>query len=274
MKEDTMKKQVISLLISGFLATSTAAINTKVQDEKKKNNDLVTRTVNAPVRPIVIATAPRAIPAELAQQIVKKDAFSIADMLAYSTQVSMYSFNEDGKIDYLASGIARKNEFVNIVYDFIAYRPVEYKGAMWYVGVGTRVTATIRVNEKNVKLGGLFNLGIAVSQSKISGTIQVEVLGIQGESIANLLPVATELSRESILAAVQAATTIKSQIYRKDVQVTPVLLATELSGQGGALAEVPKVIGGQDFTDGGVKTLSVDSPKLLLPVNQKQFRIH
>jgi hypothetical protein len=90
-----------------------------------------------------------------------------------------------------------------------------------YVGVGLRLTASIRVHEAGIDLGNLLALGAAAQAQKVSGTLVVQTLGISGESVSTMIPMPSEISTSSIQAAILALGAIKAKIYEQDTLVAP-----------------------------------------------------
>jgi hypothetical protein len=82
-------------------------------------------------------------------------------------------------------------------------------------GVGVRVVIEIHSLEGRLNLGflsSLIGIGAAAEAKKIYGTISIEVVGIGGRVITNVIPVPTELSQKSIADALQAINAIKLRI--------------------------------------------------------------
>lgn len=90
-----------------------------------------------------------------------------------------------------------------------------------YVGVGLRITADITVLSGKVELGNLLSLGLAAQAGTVTGTLTIQTLGISGEPVTAALPLPSEVSRASILNAIQAMGTIKAKLYDPSTKIHP-----------------------------------------------------
>ena len=105
-----------------------------------------------------------------------------------------------------------------------------------YVGIGLRLKANLVVQKEDVDLSGLFSLGIAAQTNKISGTLEVQTLGISGKSVTAMIPMPSEISTTSIQNAIIAIATIKSKIYEKETNINPRVLGVYNNLGGGKQA--------------------------------------
>jgi hypothetical protein len=90
-----------------------------------------------------------------------------------------------------------------------------------YVGVGVRLTATVRVNEGTVDLTNLVALGAAARAKQVTGTLVVQTLGISGEGVSTLIPIPSELNETTIQNAIMALGQMKGKIYDARTQISP-----------------------------------------------------
>jgi hypothetical protein len=75
-------------------------------------------------------------------------------------------------------------------------------------------------------VSSLFGIGLAAKSGKVSGTLRFETIGIGGKQISPLIPLPSEISVESIQAAMQAAAAIKSNLYdSENVSIQPQVFA-------------------------------------------------
>ena len=93
------------------------------------------------------------------------------------------------------------------------------------VGVGLRVVASIQTKKKGINLGDLFAIGFAASRNEVSGSLSVNIIGIESQEITSLLPMPSEISSSSIQNAMQALATIKSKIYDGEVEIRPQIIS-------------------------------------------------
>lgn len=91
-----------------------------------------------------------------------------------------------------------------------------------YVGVGLRIQANILIldDSLNINLGSLYNLGVAASQNKITGTLIIQTLGISGPQISSTLPIPDKVNESTIQNAITALATIKSKLYDTETNIT------------------------------------------------------
>lgn len=103
------------------------------------------------------------------------------------------------------------------------------------IGVGIRVKATVDINKRNVSLSGIMNIGASASEDKLSGSVEIQSLGITGESVTSLIPLPVELSKSSIQNLLINISAIREKIYTLEktdneflkVQTTPRILGYE-----------------------------------------------
>jgi hypothetical protein len=88
-------------------------------------------------------------------------------------------------------------------------------------GVGLRVTAKFIVNEGSVDLGNLIASGAAAQAKQVSGTMNVQALGITGRAISALMPMPSEINASTIQNALLNLGAIKAKIYDEGTNVTP-----------------------------------------------------
>ncbi len=125
-----------------------------------------------------------------------------------------------------------------------------------YLGIGVRLTANITVNEGAVDLGNLFAHGVAANSKQISGTLVIQTLGISGEAISPIIPMASEINPTTIQNAILALGTIKAKIYDDKTKITP------------------RVVGVYNNLGGGAETINGFISSLLDEDNQMNLLIH
>ncbi|MCA9304978.1 MAG: hypothetical protein KDA16_00465 [Phycisphaerales bacterium] len=90
-----------------------------------------------------------------------------------------------------------------------------------YIGVGLRITANIEVTSGNVDISGLGLLGAHAEANKVSGSLVVQTLGVNGRAIAAALPIQSELNRTTTQNAIVAVGSIKALLYDENTIVSP-----------------------------------------------------
>ena len=82
-----------------------------------------------------------------------------------------------------------------------------------YIGIGLRMTASLRVLKGEVDLGNLIGLGAAAKAEQITGTLIVQNMGIGSRTTTDLLPMPSAINDASIQAAIIALSAIKAKVY-------------------------------------------------------------
>ncbi|MCX6111902.1 MAG: hypothetical protein NTY22_01260 [Proteobacteria bacterium] len=153
-----------------------------------------------------------------------------------SSSVILSKMNEKGEISYMVASVSGESDTYTVVMDYMAYsieRIMIDKGGnkeeegFAKVGVGVRVTANIKTTERGVNVGDLLNLGFAAKQSKLSGSLLVDIVGISSPDITNLVPMTANIDSTSIAVILQGIGAIKSKIFDKETLVIPQVLAVK-----------------------------------------------
>jgi hypothetical protein len=115
-----------------------------------------------------------------------------------------------------------------------------------YLGVGLRLTATVRVVKGSVNLSSLAALAAGAEAGSLSGSLVVQTLGVNGKSVSTTLPLPSELNQTTIQNAVMSLGAIKAILYdSNNTQVTPRVVGI-----------YNPIGGGQQFVNGIVSSLS------------------
>lgn len=147
-----------------------------------------------------------------------------------SARVTVQKADGSGKLTYLSSSISGSVGTYEVVMDYMKYRvqPVsidgDYKGD-GIVGVGLRIRALVTTKKANINLGSLLALGVEASQNNLSGSIAVDVIGIDSKDITNLIPLSAEIDQTAIQGALQGLAAIKAKLWQDDTHLYPHLLA-------------------------------------------------
>ncbi len=152
------------------------------------------------------------------------------------SSVTLYQIDESGTLSLIGNSLSLKNSTYIVIYDFAQTQTLHLKDSAeklnYYALVGVSVRMVARVNTKSagVNLTDIFSLGLAANASKVSGSLEVRVNGINSQQINSIIPVTTDLSTSSISNALQAVVTIKSHIYDDSTKITPQFLAFSVVG--------------------------------------------
>ena len=98
---------------------------------------------------------------------------------------------------------------------------IERKTMPAYIGVGLRVVADIVTMKGGAKLDGLPAIAAAADAGAVNGSMVVQTLGINGQSVTAALPLQSELSASSVQSALIAIGSIKTKMYDEDVSLKP-----------------------------------------------------
>ena len=82
-----------------------------------------------------------------------------------------------------------------------------------YVGVGLRLSADVLALHGKVALSGLGAIGAAAEANKLTGTLTVQTLGVNGKSIATALPLPSKLDQTTIEAGILAIGSARAVLY-------------------------------------------------------------
>jgi hypothetical protein len=167
----------------------------------------------------------------------------IVDLLSNETvEVQISEVTKEGGLSLKGTAaISAKNTSYQITMDYVKFVTVNVVDTLKYnqnnqienlsifsyvrVGVGLRLVASIQTKKKGINLGDLFAIGFAASKNEISGSLSVNILGIESKEITSLLPMPSEISASSIQNAMQAMATIKSKIYDQNVKLKPQIIS-------------------------------------------------
>lgn len=90
-----------------------------------------------------------------------------------------------------------------------------------YVGVGLRVTSVLSVLDNHTDISGLAAIGSEAEAEKLSGSLFVQTLGINGTKPASALPIQSELNRTTAMNAVQAIGAVKALLQDEGTSKSP-----------------------------------------------------
>jgi len=152
------------------------------------------------------------------------------------SSVTIYQVDESGSLSLIGNTMTLKKSTYVVIYDYAQTQTIHLKDSAeklnYYalVGVSVRMVARINAKSAGINLSDIFSLGVAASASKITGSLEVRVNGINSQQINSIIPVTADLSTSSISNALQAVATIKSHIYDDSTKITPQFLAFSVVG--------------------------------------------
>ncbi|MCB4797351.1 hypothetical protein [Neotamlana laminarinivorans] len=168
----------------------------------------------------------------------------IVDLLPNETvEIQISEITKQGGLSLKgAAAISAKNTSYQVTMDYVKFVTINVVDTLNYaknniqlenlsiysyarVGVGLRIVASIETKKSGINLGDLFAIGFAASRNEVSGSLSVNVLGIESREITTLLPMPSEISSASIQSAMQAMATIKSKIYDDDIEIRPQIIS-------------------------------------------------
>lgn len=90
-----------------------------------------------------------------------------------------------------------------------------------YIGVGLRASARVRSIGSSADISGLGVIGAEAEAGRLSGTLVVQTLGINGRSISAALPIQSELNRTTVQNAIVSIGSIKALLYEDETTRAP-----------------------------------------------------
>lgn len=147
-----------------------------------------------------------------------------------NTRIHAYNYiKEAGKTNFsymTAKGRINKGTEIIQVYDYIKYTGTNVGTKSAIEGIGYRLQFHYMAEEKNVDLGGIFNVSANYAKGKISGTVNIDVIGIAGEPVDSALPGGPlKINEDNVLSLFDDIGKIKASIYNSSVHVCPQVTA-------------------------------------------------
>jgi hypothetical protein len=152
-----------------------------------------------------------------------------------TAQFSMRRINASGQVTYLVSSLSAEVGSYEVIMDYMKYRVEDAYGedgdyiGNSRVGVGLRIKALVDTKKSDLNLGSITAIGLQASIGNISGGISVDVIGIDSESVTNLIPLTSKIDETAIQSALQALASIKSKLWETDITITPHVVAISQS---------------------------------------------
>lgn len=141
--------------------------------------------------------------------------------------VSIKDISFGFEINYGSASLSNKNSSYLIIMDYAKYRTEHTDFGQARIGIGLRMVANVTTTESGINLGDLFAIGLAAQAGTLSGSLSVDVIGIDSKEITYLLPFQGEINKTTIQNTLQALATIKSEIYGDSTKVFPQVLSVK-----------------------------------------------
>lgn len=90
-----------------------------------------------------------------------------------------------------------------------------------YVGVGLRLTASIKVLQGGVKLSSLGSIAAEAEANRLSGSLVIQTLGITGKTVSTSIPLPSDLNQTTVQNAILALGSIKAILRDRETEITP-----------------------------------------------------
>ncbi len=151
-----------------------------------------------------------------------------------SAQVSVAKTNQHGELSYLSSAISQEKGSYTVIMDYMKYRVEQIYNRVdkpdsivgnAKIGIGLRIRAKVNTSRSNLNLGSLLGIGLEAKRENLSGSISVDVIGIDSKDVTHLIPLTSEIDQTSIQSALQALASIKTKIYDDETRLTPHIVA-------------------------------------------------
>ncbi|MCG3164481.1 MAG: hypothetical protein POELPBGB_00235 [Bacteroidia bacterium] len=193
--------------------------------------------------------------------------------------VSVKKNDMSGSISYGPASVTAESGSYSVTVDYCKFTTLKIFNSsgttcdgFTKVGVGLRITANVQTTKAGLNLGNLFGLGLAAQMNKLSGTMSIDVIGMESQEITTLIPLPSEISPTSIQNALQAMATIKSKIYDNSTRLYPQIVAVKRSEGDCSVNDFIKKIG-EDTDVQPVGTIYLDQlqqQQLQQPLQQQQ----
>ncbi|MTI29369.1 hypothetical protein E1171_00930 [Cytophagales bacterium RKSG123] len=162
----------------------------------------------------------------------------ILDFLPNETVlVTISTFDESGNVVYLGNTVSESACDYVVTMDYVKYTTVKvittdslYCIGLLKIGVGIRLTANITTFKANLNIGDLGAIGVAADENNLTGTLLLDVVGIESKDITSLIPLPKSISLASIQDAVEAIIVIKNKIYEDGTKIEPQVIAVKKVG--------------------------------------------
>lgn len=155
-----------------------------------------------------------------------------ARLTSMDTFISIEREEADGSFKYLGSSAKVGRGKYRVIFDFVNYTTqkinyAEAKGAepLGMIAVGLRITASLDTSANSLDLGGLFPVGLAASNGKVTGSLSFHLYGVQNDKIYATVPtIPISLDLNGIQKAFESAATVRALIGVDETKLEPYLI--------------------------------------------------
>lgn len=155
----------------------------------------------------------------------------IRELLPLQTSSTVIKrYEAGGKITYFSAMADAKVGFYEVIMDYSKYRMEDTvaddnDAGNIKVGVGVRIRAKVWTSEAGVNLNSLLVMGGEARGKRLSGTLTVDVIGIDSQKMVGQLPVGVQFDETSLQTTLQTLAAIQTRIHDDDAILTPHVLA-------------------------------------------------
>ncbi|WP_421551808.1 hypothetical protein [Pseudomonas yamanorum] len=148
------------------------------------------------------------------------------------SSMTIAKVDASGRLSYLVANTTADTGRYRVYLDYFKYRVErvvneETKVVVGYgrVGVGMRLTAEIITKKTNVDLNSLLALGVAAKQGNVTGSITVDIIGIDPREISNIISGSSTIDETSIQKSLEALAVIRSRLSDVNTRLTPQIVS-------------------------------------------------
>jgi hypothetical protein len=151
-----------------------------------------------------------------------------------TAEVSVRQLDAQSSMKFIGSSASVEVGNYEVVMDYMKYLTdtVVTKDSVYIgsrkIGIGLRMTARVRTSKSDINISGLSALATQATLSHLSGSLSVNVIGIDSRDVTNLIPITSQLDQSSIEAALQALAAVKTKMWDTlETTITPHIVAVQ-----------------------------------------------
>ena len=148
------------------------------------------------------------------------------------SSMTIAKVDASGRLSYLVANTTADTGRYRVYLDYFKYkveRVVSEKTKLVQgsgrVGVGMRLTAEIITTKTNVDLNSLLALGVAAKQGNVTGSITVDIIGIDPREISSIFSGSSTIDETSIQKSLEALAVIRSRLSDVNTRLTPQIVS-------------------------------------------------
>jgi len=150
------------------------------------------------------------------------------------SSMTIAKVDASGRLSYLVANTTADTGRYRVYLDYFKYRVErvvneETKKAVGYgrVGVGMRLIAEIITTKTNIDLNSLLALGVAAKQGNVTGSITVDIIGIDPREVSNIISGSSTIDETSIQKSLEALAVIRSRLSDVNTRLTPQIVSVK-----------------------------------------------